>query len=73
MSLETLLDDLAAKGAAAEINDAATLATQVKALFNNRAAIAQMSAGATDYSASMGGARRRMVDLLAPFMEEQNG
>ena len=72
-NFETLLDDLAAKGAAAEINDAATLATQVKALFNNRAAIAQMSAGATDYSASMGGARRRMVDLLAPFMEGQNG
>ena len=59
-NFETLFDDLAAKGAVAEITDAATLATQVKALFNNRAAIAQMSASAiTDYSASMGGARQR--------------
>jgi 3-deoxy-D-manno-octulosonic-acid transferase len=72
-NFETLLDDLAGKGAAAEITDAATLATQVKALFNNRAAIAQMSANAKNYSATMGGARQRMVDLLAPFMEGQNG
>ncbi|MGB1987751.1 MAG: hypothetical protein ACPHS9_07140, partial [Parvibaculales bacterium] len=65
--------DLAAKGAAAEVTDAATLATQVNALFNNRAAIDQMRASAKQYSATMGGVRQRMVDLLAPFMEGQNG
>ena len=32
-----------------------------------------MSANAKNYSATMGGARQRMVDLLAPFMEGQNG
>ncbi|MGB1107768.1 MAG: 3-deoxy-D-manno-octulosonic acid transferase [Parvibaculales bacterium] len=72
-NFETLFDDLAAKGAAAEVTDAATLATQVNALFNNRAAIDQMSASAKQYSATMGGVRQRMVDLLAPFMEGQNG
>ena len=72
-NFEILFDDLASKGAAAEITDAATLATQVNALFNNRAAIEQMSANAKTFSAVMGGARQRMVDLLAPFMEAQNG
>ena len=72
-NFETLFDDLAGKGAVAEITDAATLATQVNALFNNRSAIAQMSASAKTYSAAMGGARQRMADLLAPFMEGRNG
>ena len=73
VNFEILFDDLAGKGAAAEVTDAATLATQVNALFNNRPAIAQMSAGAMSYSMAMGGVRQRMVDLLAPFMERQNG
>jgi 3-deoxy-D-manno-octulosonic-acid transferase len=72
-NFETLFDDLAAKGAVAEITDGATLATQVKALFNNRAAIGQMSESAKQYSATMGGARQRVSALLAPFMEGQNG
>ena len=71
-NFEILFDDLTGKGAAAEITDAATLATQVNALFNNRAAIEQMSANAKTYSAAMGGARQRITDLLAPFMEAQN-
>lgn len=71
-NFEILFDDLTGKGAAAEITDAATLATQVNALFNNRAAIEQMSANAKTYSAAMGGARQRIIDLLAPFMEAQN-
>lgn len=73
VNFEILFDDLAGKGAAAEVTDAATLATQVNALFNNRPAIAQMSAGAMSYSMAMGGVRQRMVDLLAPFMERQSG
>ena len=73
VNFEILFDDLAAKGAAAEVTDAATLATQVNALFNNRAAIDQMRTSAKQYSAAMGGVRQRMVDLLAPFMEGQNG
>ncbi|MCH1568060.1 MAG: 3-deoxy-D-manno-octulosonic acid transferase [Alphaproteobacteria bacterium] len=72
-NFESLFDDMAAKGATAEITDAATLATQVKALLNNRSAIDQMSQAAKEYSASMGGARARMVKLLAPFLEGQNG
>ena len=36
INFEILFDDLAAKGAAAEVTDAATLATQVNALFNNQ-------------------------------------
>ena len=71
-NFEILFDNLTGKGAAAEITDAATLATQVNALFNNRAAIEQMSANAKTFSALMGGARQRMVDLLAPFMEAKN-
>ena len=73
INFEILFDDLAAKGAAAEVTDAATLATQVNALFNNRAAIDQMSTNAKQYSATMGGARQRMFDLLAPVLEKVHG
>jgi len=73
VNFETLFDDLAAKGAAAEVSDAATLATQVNALFNNRATIDQMSTNAKQYSATMGGARQRMFDLLAPVLEKAHG
>jgi 3-deoxy-D-manno-octulosonic-acid transferase len=72
-NFEILFADLGGKGAAAEITDAATLATQVNALFNNRAAINQMSAGAKEYSTAMGGTRQRMADLLAPILEQANG
>ena len=71
-NFEILFDNLTSKGAAAEITDAATLATQVNALFNNRAAIGQMSANAKTFSAVMGGARQRITYLLAPFMEAKN-
>ncbi len=73
VNFEILFDDLAAKGAAAEVTDAATLATQVNALFNNRATIDQMSANAKRYSATMGGARQRMFDLLVPVLEKVHG
>ena len=57
----------------ANTTNPAQLKSQVNALFNNRAAIDQMRTSAKQYSATMGGVRQRMVDLLAPFMEGQNG
>ncbi len=67
-NFETLFDDMASKGATAEVTDTATLAAQVKALLNNPASIEQMRHAAKDFSAEMGGARARMAALLTPFL-----
>jgi len=67
-NFESLLADLTARLAAAEIADAATLATQVSALLNNHATRAQMAEAAQKYSQEMGGARARMLDLLSPYL-----
>jgi len=67
-NFESLLADLTARLAAAEIADAATLATQVSALLSNHATRAQMAEAALKYSQEMGGARARMLDLLNPYL-----
>lgn len=69
-NFEPLFDDLTGRQAAAEISDAATLATQVSALLTAPAALEKMAQAAKSYSREMGGARAHMLDLLSPYLAD---
>lgn len=61
---------LAARQATAEIGDSATLAAQIGALMQNKAAITRQAEAAKAYAHDMGGARARVLALIAPYLTD---
>lgn len=59
---------LAARQAIAEIGDSATLAAQIGALMQNKAAITRQAEAAKTYAHDMGGARAQVLALIEPYL-----
>ena len=69
-NFQEMFDALTARQAVAAISDAATLASQVKALFENPAQTKQMADAAAAYADAMSGTRTRVMDLIAPYLAD---
>lgn len=69
-NFQEMFDALTARQATAAISDAATLASQVKALLENTAQAEQMAYAAAAYAEDMSGTRARVLDLLAPYLSD---
>ncbi len=67
-NFQNLFEEMTMRKAVAEIADSATLAAQINALLNNQATRRQMAEAAQNFSAEMGGARDRVLNLLAPYL-----
>ena len=69
-NFQEMFDALTARQAVAAISDAATLASQVKALFENPPQTEQMADAAAAYADAMSGTRARVMELIAPYLSE---
>lgn len=69
-NFQEMFDALTARQAVAAISDAATLASQVKALFENPAQTEQMADAASAYADAMSGTRGRVLELIAPYLSD---
>lgn len=67
-NFQEMFDALTARQAVAAISDTATLASQVKALFENPAQAEQMADAASAYADAMSGTRARVMELIAPYL-----
>lgn len=65
-----MIDALTAHQGVAAIADAATLASQVKALMDNPAQAKQMAHAASAYAEAMNGTRARVLHLIAPYLAD---
>lgn len=69
-NFEEMFEALTARQAVAAISDAATLASQVKVLFENPLQTEQMAGAAAAYADAMRGTRARVMDLIAPYLSD---
>lgn len=67
-NFQEIFDALTARQGVAAISDAATLASQVKALFENPTQVGLMADAASAYAEAMSGTRARVMALIAPYL-----
>lgn len=71
-NFRAMFDALTSRQAVAAIADAATLASQVKALLDNPAQAGQMADAAAAYAEAMNGTRERVLELIGPYLVDPN-
>ena len=71
-NFQEMFDALTARQAVSAIADAATLAAQINALFDAPVQIDQLAKAAAAYGDEMGGTRARVMELIAPYLADQD-
>lgn len=67
-NFDEIFTALGSRQAVAQVSDAATLATQLVALWQNDKGATKMAEAAADYADAMRGTRSRVLSLIAPYL-----